>query len=297
MPYVRTQDGTQLFFSDWGHPASPLVVFAHAWGLSGDMWNAQLPALLEAGLRCVTYDRRGHGRSDRPRNGYDLDSLADDLAVLLSHLDASGAVLVGHSLGAAEVVRYLSRHGSGRAAGAVLSAPTMPVLLRGPGNPGGVDESLFQASRTAMCADIGAFVAATSASDYFGAGHQTSAGLADWTRRQIIGTPLPVLLETHRAFSRADLRSELSELRLPALVIHGSADRSTPLELTGQRTAALIPGCRLTVFNGAGHGVYASEAARYNAELITFARSLSTSSIPPDLDAREIISHDATDRP
>src|SRR5262249_50705667 len=138
MPFVRTQDGTQLFFSDWGHPAGPLVVFAHAWGLSGDMWNAQLPALLEAGVRCVTYDRRGHGRSARPRNGYDLDSLADDLAVLLSHLDASGAVLVGHSLGAAEVVRYLSRHGSGRAAGAVLSAPTMPVLLRGPGNPGGV---------------------------------------------------------------------------------------------------------------------------------------------------------------
>lgn len=159
------------------------------------MWNAQIPALLEAGFRCVTYDRRGHGHSDRPGRGYDTDSLADDLAAVLSHLDASAAVLAGHSLGAQEVVRYLSRHGTGRVTGAVLSAPISPVLLRGPDNPDGIDESNFQASREAMRTDIGAFVAATSASDYFGADHEASAGLADWTNRQIIDTPLRVLLE------------------------------------------------------------------------------------------------------
>lgn len=291
MPFVTTRDEARLFFSDWGNPASPPVVFAHAWGLNGDMWNAQLPALLDAGFRCVTYDRRGHGRSDRPRNGYSLDSIADDLADLLSYLDLSGALLVGHSIGAAEVVRYLSRHGSGRTAGAILSAPCAPIMLRSPSNPDGIDESVFQAGRTAMCADIGAFVEATSASDYFGSTREVSEGLADWTRRQVISTPLPVLLETQQAFSQADLRNELSELRLPVLIIHGSADRATPLELTGQRTAALVPASRLVVIDGAGHGVYASDAARYNAELITFAQSLSASPISPELDASDITRH------
>jgi non-heme chloroperoxidase len=273
MPFVQTTDGTQLFTSDWGQPTAPPVVFAHGWGLNGGMWSAQLPALLEAGLRCVTYDRRGSGRSDRPGHGYDLDTLADDLATVVSSLELSDALLVGHSMGAAEVVRYLSRHGTGRVAGVVLSAPTTPVLLRGADNPNGVDESQFEAARTAMLADIGTFLAATSASDYFGDKYEVSPALAAWTSRQIIDTPLPVLLETQRTSSRADVRQDLAGLGLPVLVIQGSADRSSPLELTGRPTAALLPGCRLVVVDGAGHGLYTSAAARYNAELIDFARS------------------------
>src|ERR1700722_4969423 len=198
MPFVQTTDGTQLFTSDWGQATAPPVVFAHGWGLNGGMWSAQLPALLEAGLRCVTYDRRGSGRSDRPGCGYDLDTLADDLATVITKLDLSGALLVGHSMGAAEVVRYLTRHGRGRVAGVVLSAPTTSVLARGEDNPDGVDESLFEAARTAMVGDIGAFLAATPASDYFGEAYDVSPALAEWTRRQLIDTPLPVLLETQR---------------------------------------------------------------------------------------------------
>jgi pimeloyl-ACP methyl ester carboxylesterase len=237
------------------------------------MWSAQLPALLDAGLRCITYDRRGSGRSDRPGYGYDLDTLADDLAAVIGSLELSDALLVGHSMGATEVARYLGRHGTGRVAGVVLSAPTTPVLLRGEDNPDGIDESQFEAARAAMLADIGTFLAATSAGDFFGDAYEVSPALAAWTSRQIIDTPLPVLLETQRTFSRADVRRDLAGLDLPVLVIQGGADRSSPLELTGRPTAALVPGSRLVVVDGAGHGLYTSAAARYNAELIDFARS------------------------
>ncbi|GAA1667034.1 alpha/beta hydrolase [Fodinicola feengrottensis] len=272
MPFVTAEDGTPIFFCDWGSAAAPPVVLVHAWALNSDMWSAQVPDLTAAGFRCVTYDRRGHGRSDRPGSGYDLDTLADDLAAVLDCLDVSDALLVGHSMGAAEIIRYLTRHGTSRAAGVVLSAPMAPFLLRTKDNPGGIEESSFESARQAMRDDIGAFVDAAPWSDYFGASLEVSPALADWTRRQIVDTPLQILLETQRAFTRADLRQELAQFTLPTLVIQGSADRSAAIELTGERAAALVPGSRLVVMNGAGHGLYASGAGRYDSELIAFAR-------------------------
>jgi non-heme chloroperoxidase len=272
MPYVAGSDGTQLFFSDWGDAGAPPVVFAHAWGLNAEMWRAQVPALLDAGFRCIAYDRRGHCRSDQPGHGYDLDSLAGDLAAVIGRLDLDGAVLAGHSMGAAEVVHYLARYGTGRAAGAFLSAPTTPALLRGEDNPDGMDEQAFGAARAAMRVDLGAFLTPSAARDYFAGSQEPSPALADWTLRQLMDTPLPVMLETHRTYTRADLRGELAGLRLPVLVLHGTADQSVPLALGGEPTAALIPGARLVALEGAGHGLYASEAARYNSELISFAR-------------------------
>ena len=274
MPMVRTADSTQLFVSDWGAPASPPVVFIHAWGLNGDMWSAQIPALVEAGLRPVTYDQRGYGRSDRAAaHDYGLDFLADDLASVMDSLDLRGAALVGHSLGAHVAVRYLSRHADNRVRKLLLSAPGAPMLRRSCDNEGGIDEAAFDASRAAMAADIGAFVDATSSVDYFGS-KPVSPTLADWTRRQFIDAPLHVLLETHKTFTRADLRTELATLQLPTLVLHGSADRSAPLETTGQATAAMIPSCRIVVFDGAGHGLYTSEATQYNEEIVGFCRDL-----------------------
>lgn len=270
MPTIRSTD---LFVSDWGDPASPPVVFIHAWGLSGDMWSAQIPALIEAGLRPVTYDQRGYGRSGRTAQNYDLDSLADDLAVVMEALDLRDAVLVGHSLGAHVAVRYLSRQTDDRVRKVVLSAPGAPVLRRSDDNKAGIEEAVFEASRAAMAGDIGAFVDATSSEDYFGS-RPVSPALADWTRRQIIDAPLHVLLETHKTFTRADLRSELAQLLLPTLILHGSADRSAPLETTGRQTAALIPSCRIVVFDGAGHGLYTSEAPRYNEEIVGFCHDL-----------------------
>lgn len=270
MPFVTTTDRTQLFVSDWGPAAAPAVVFAHAWGLSGDMWSFQVPGLVDAGFRCVTFDRRGHGRSDRARGGYDLDTLADDLAAIIDTLDLGPAVLVGHSMGAQEVIHYLARHGTRRAAGVVLSGPATPVLLQGPNHPDGIPEPVFEAQREAIRHDIGAFIDTISCQDYFGP-VQVSRHLDAWTRRQIIDTPLYVLLETHRTYTRADLRAPLAAMELPALVIQGDADTSAPLEATGRPTAALLPNSRLAVIDNAGHGVYASQAQHYNQELARFA--------------------------
>lgn len=270
MPFLTTTDGTQLFVSDWGPADRPPVVFAHAWGLTGDMWSLQVPDLVDAGFRCVTYDRRGHGRSDRSRGGYDLDTLADDLAAVIDTLDLEQAVLVGHSMGAQEVVRYLARHGTGRAIGVVLSAPATPVLQQGPDHPDGVPEAAFEAQREAIRRDIGAFIDATSLQDYFGMA-QVSQHLGAWTRRQIVSTPLQVLLETHRTYTESDLRASLAALDLPALVIQGSIDKSAPIEVTGRPTAALLPNGRLVTIDDAGHGVYASRAKIYNQELARFA--------------------------
>lgn len=273
MPYFEATDGTRLYYSDFGGESCRPVLLAHAWGLNGDMWSAQLPDLIDAGLRAIALDRRGHGRSDRPRGGYDLDTLADDIARLAALLDLDSAVLVGHSMGVPEVVRAVTRHGVDRVAGLVLSAPCGPVLRRGHDNPDGLTEADIEATRRALVGDVGAFTEAISDSAYFGT-PPASAALGTWTRQQIVGTPLPVLLATQATFAGVDQRRELRDLRVPTLVLQGSADRSTPLETTGRRVASLVPGAQLAVVEGAGHGVYAAQPARYNAELLAFVASL-----------------------
>ena len=273
MPLLRTFDGCDLFYSDWGDPHGRPVVFAHAWALSGDMWHQQIPDLVDAGLRCVVYDRRGHGRSDRPGQGYDLDTLAADLAAVVNHLDLTDAILVGHSMGASEVVRSITNSGADRVAGLVLCAPTLPGLLRTEDNPDGIDRSVFEETWRAMRADIGAWMDQFTNGDineYFGVAMPMSDDLGAWTRRQIVETPLIVALACQRSNVEADFRAELRSLDLPTLILHGDADTSAPLELTGRPTAALLPGSRLVVIEGAGHGLYASAAARCNHEILQF---------------------------
>lgn len=189
VPTLRTSDDCDLYFSDWGDPSGLPVVLVHAWGLSGQMWSQQLPAMIDAGLRCVVYDRRGHGRSDQPGSGYDLSTLADDLAGVIARLGLHDAVVVGHSMGASELVRYLTRHGTARVAGIVLSAPTLPAIMRTEDNPGGVDRAIFEEARRAMRADIGAWMARTSNKEYFGPGWPMAEDLGVWTRQQIASTP------------------------------------------------------------------------------------------------------------
>src|ERR1700678_1038291 len=147
MPFAAAADGTRLHFTDWGEPDARPVLLVHGFGASQNMWNNQVPDLVDAGLRCITFDRRGHGRSDVPGRGYDLDTLAADIAAVAGHLDLREAVLVGHSLGAAEAVRYVAAHADGRIAGLVLSAPSAPALRQGPGNPGGIAPEVFRRAR------------------------------------------------------------------------------------------------------------------------------------------------------
>ena len=269
MSFIETADHTSLFVTDWG--SGPPAVFTHAWGLRSDELNYQVPALTEAGLRCVLYDRRGHGRSDRPASGYDLDTLADDLAAVIGHFDLHEATLVAHSLGSKEAVRYLTRHGDARIARLVLIAPVTPLLRRTAGNPDGLDPALIDANYAAVAANVPKWCADfEAAGPYFGSSPGGSPGLVDWTIRMIVDTPLPVLLETLKVNADADMRAELQKIQVPALIIHGDQDASAPIDLTGRKTADLISGASLTVYPGAGHGLYASDHDALNADLLAF---------------------------
>jgi non-heme chloroperoxidase len=274
MPFASAADGTQLHFTDWGEPDDRPVLLVHGFGSGQAMWSSQIPGLVDAGLRCITFDRRGHGRSDVPGRGYDLDTLAGDIAAVAGHLNLGDAVLAGHSLGAAEAIRYLTAHADGRIAGLVLSAPTAPALRRGPGNPGGIAPDVFRLARQAMRDDPGAAIQSVSTEDFLGPGHTVSALQSDATRRQFVDLPLQVLLATFDTNSAADLRADLAVIDVPTLIIQGDADKNNPLELTGRRVAELIPRATLVILDGAGHGLYRSKAGRYTTEIVSFARTL-----------------------
>jgi pimeloyl-ACP methyl ester carboxylesterase len=271
MPYIQTAEQFSLFYTDY--PGDEPVVFAHAWALNSDMWSYQLTDLMTAGFRCITYDRRGHGRSDRPPTGYDIDTLADDLAAVIEGLDLSNITLIGHSMGTGEVVRYLARHGAGRVARVVLSGTVTPMLLQGPDNPDGIPEDAAVQSRAVMLRDIGDWMEISGKAEYFSGEHQVSQQLIDWTLNTIAAVPLPILTQTSDAFLRADFRAELAELTIPTLLIHGTADASMPIDLTARKTAALVPNCCVVTIDGAGHGLYVSESRRYNAALLEFITS------------------------
>ncbi len=269
MPFIEAADRTSLFVTEWG--SGPPVVFTHAWGLRSDEWNYQVPALAAAGLRCVLYDRRGHGRSDRPATGYDIDTMADDLAAVIEHFDLREATLVCHSLGSKEVIRYLTRHGDSHIARLVMVAPTTPLMRRTADNLDGIDPVLIEANYQAVAASVPKWCADfEAAGPYFGSSPGGSRGLVDWTIRMIVDTPLHVLLETFKINANADMTAELQKVQVPALVIHGDQDASAPIDLTGRKTAEFIPGASLTVYPGAGHGLYASDHEALNADLLAF---------------------------
>jgi non-heme chloroperoxidase len=268
MPFISTSDNTNLFYTDWA--AGDPVVFVHAWALNSDMWAYQIPDLVGAGLRCVAYDRRGHGRSDVPGQGYDYDTFADDLATVLEHLDLDDVTLVGYSAGCGDVVRYVTRHGDDRVARAILIAPTLPMLLQTPDNPDGLDPAIAATSAEKLKRDVPQWCA-DNAPAFFG-DRQVSPGLADWVTRQIVDTPLKVLLDTAALFAASDFRSELGSFEVPALLVHGDLDASAPIDITGRKAADLIPDSRLVVYEGAGHGLYAADHERLNGDVLAFVR-------------------------
>ncbi|WP_437814955.1 alpha/beta fold hydrolase [Sorangium sp. So ce1078] len=266
-PFIEAQDGALLFYRDWG--AGKPVLFLSGWALSSEMWGYQMIDLVDHGLRCVAYDRRGHGRSSDPGRGYDVDTLADDLAAVLEQLDLRDVTLVGHSMSGGEIARYLSRHGDGRIARAVFLAPTTPMLLRAADNPDGLDRRLVEQVRAAMRADYPKWLA-DNAPPFFTA--DTSDAMREWVQHLMFQCSMKALIDCNRASVEADFRDDLRRIAVPTLVIHGDRDASAPLALTGEKTAALIPGSRLLVIEGAPHGLFVTHRERVSRALLAFAQ-------------------------
>lgn len=266
--HVVTRDGVGLFCRDWG--AGPPVVLLASWSLPSDSWAGQMLPLAEAGLRCVAYDRRGHGRFADPGRGYDFDTLADDLADVLDAHDLTGVTLVTFSAGAGEAVRYLTRHGQHRVARLALVAPTTPLLSRTADNPDGIDPAILESlRRDELARDFPRWLAENARP--FG-GPDVSDATLGWVKGLALRASPHALLAFHRELTTADFRAELPRLDLPVLVVQGERDSTCPLDLTGRRTAALVPGARLLVYEGAPHGVPFSHADRLTADLLRFAR-------------------------
>ncbi|WP_244562081.1 alpha/beta fold hydrolase [Bradyrhizobium lablabi] len=261
--YVECADGTKLAYTDWG--AGKPVVFIHAWALPSAMWDYQRGPLSEKGLRCIAYDRRGHGRSGVPNGGYDCDNLADDLSTLLDELDLHGVTLVSHSFGAAEVVRYLSRHGSSRIEKIALIAPAgTPFATKTADNPNGVPPEQLEFFRTRVLQQEDGKKAFFTA--------DTSLSLQNWGMALMLTTPLRVAVECNRQITSTDFRAELPKITVPTLIIHGDNDVSARIETTGRPTAALIPNAELKVYEGAPHGLFLTHKERLNADLLRFIK-------------------------
>ncbi|MEU0165932.1 alpha/beta hydrolase [Streptomyces iakyrus] len=275
MPYVTTRDGTRLHCTDWGE-GRPVVLLSAAMADSR-MWEFQAPFLAGQGLRCVTYDRRGTGRSEVPWSGYDYDTLASDLADLLDHLDLQDVLLVGYAAGGGEAVRYLSRYGAGRVGKLALVASTTPFLLRASDNPDGLEMALFEEIEKAIRTDRAAWLRSLTWPFFAGpeadpASTPLSPRLAEWLTDLAMDTSPRAATEIYRTLFTTDQRAETAAVRVPTLVVHGTADLGAPYPLCGPRTAELVPGSTLLTYEGAAHGLFATHADRLNADLLAFAK-------------------------
>lgn len=272
--FLKTRDGTELYYEDWaaGGGGRP-ILFTAPWALNSAWWEYQIAGVAAKGLRCVAYDRRGHGRSDQPGRGYDFDTLADDLAALIDRLELRDVVLVGQSMGCAEIVRYLTRHGSDRIARVVLIATITPFVLKTADNPDGVDRRVLVDGRAMLSMDRPHQIAIAAPAFFGTQRNPVSAEIIEWwTRMMVDHVSLKTMLDLHRVFTETDFRPELPRIAVPTLLIHGDMDTSTRLDLTGRKSAQLIPRSRLVVYEGAAHGLPITHQQRLNADLIAFAK-------------------------
>ncbi len=273
MPYIKAQDGTELYYYDWGTGAP--VVLIHGWPLTSASWEGQARVLAENGFRVIAYDRRGFGRSDWPFTGYNYDTLATDLGAVLDTLNLQGATLVGFSMGGGEVARYLARYGSARVAKAVFLSAVTPYLMKTDDNPEGVDKKVFEGILENLVKDRPAFLQ-QFAQMFYGrtlVNHTVSEPFLEFTQAMALtGSPKATIDLVH-AWSGTDFRDDLAKIAVRTLVIHGTGDATVPIDASGRRTAKLVPHAELLEYEGAPHGLNATHADKLNADLLSFLRS------------------------
>ncbi len=264
---VTARDGTKLFIQETGQGAP--VVFIHGWSLNSDVWREQFAGLAGAGARCIGYDRRGHGRSGRPNNGYDYDTLSDDLDTVFKQLNLRDVTLVAHSMGAGEVVRFLMRGGDSRVSRIALLAPTTPYLLQGPDNPNRLPLAALDKLRAALTSDYAGYFRANVRS---GLSADTPQEVVDWAIGLSLRCSLDAAIACTHTYSETDFRGDLPRVDKPTLILQGDSD-ALPLDWSGKPTAALIKGSTLKVYPGARHGFFLTHKEAVNADLHAFVRS------------------------
>ena len=271
MPYAQAKDGTMLYYKDWG--SGEPVVLLHGWPLTADTWDDAACALVEAGKRCIMPDRRGFGRSDQPWNGYDYDTFADDVAAILEDAGVNEPVaLVGFSMGGGEVARFLTKQGANRVSKAVLISSVVPYMLQTDDNPDGVPQSTFDTMTHGMKEDRAHFFTGFF-KDFFGDGllsQPVSSEVEMNAWRQTMMAGLRPTLAAAKAFATTDFRPDLASFTVPTLVIHGTADKTVPIDATGRVVARQVPGAQLIEYDGSAHGLFAIDKQRLIDDLLAF---------------------------
>ncbi len=275
MSFINTRPdvsghSVKLFYEDLGK-GKP-VVFIHGWPLNHEMWEYQLAELPKHNLRCIAYDRRGFGKSDRPWGNYDYDTLADDLKAVLDQLDLRQVTLVGFSMGGGEIARYIGKYGTERLEKVVLISAVTPFMLKTDDNTEGVPKENFDQMVDKLSNDRPAFLA-DFGKKFYGVtmlSHPVSQQLLDWNQMLCLMSSSKATTDCVRSFSETDFRKDVPQITVPTLIIHGEADNTVPIAVSGNKTAALLPHALYKVYEDAPHGLFITEKDRLNADLMDF---------------------------
>jgi non-heme chloroperoxidase len=271
MPMLRTKDGTEIFYKDWG--TGQPIVFSHGWPLSSDDWDNQMLFSLARGYRVIAHDRRGHGRSAQVADGHDMDHYADDLAELTAHLILKDAIHIGHSTGGGEVVHYLARHGESRVAKAILISAVPPLMVKTAANPGGLPKQFFDDFQAQLAANRSQFYLDIASGPFYGfnkSGAKVCEGMIrNWWRQGMMGSA-KAHYDGIVAFSQTDFTEDLKKITLPVLVMHSEDDQIVPYADAGPLSAKLLRHGTLKTYKGFPHGMPTSEAATINADIVAF---------------------------
>ncbi len=270
MPYFTTSDGTEIYFSDWG--TGRPVVFSHGWPLSSDAWALERKTLADAGYRVIAHDRRGHGRSSQPWQGNDMDTYARDLAELVEFLDLRDVVVIGHSTGGGEVVRYAAQHGRDRVAKVVTIGAVPPIMVATEAYPDGLPMEVFDGIRAGVLADRSTFYQELAPS-FFGfnrEGATVSKGAQDDFWRQGMLAGIQAAYECVAAFSATDFTEDLRALEVPIFIAHGDDDQIVPIAGAALKSIELVKNGTLKVYPGAPHGIFGAYQQELIADILAF---------------------------
>ena len=276
MATIKTQDGTNIFYKDWGPRDAQPIVFHHGWPLSGDDWDNQMLYFLEQGYRVIAHDRRGHGRSDQTDTGNDMDTYANDVVDLARALDLTNAIHIGHSTGGGEVARYAARAEAGRIAKAVLIGAVPPVMVASEANPDGIPLEVFDGFRAALVANRAQFFHDIPSGPFYGfnrEGATISQGLIQNWWRQGMSGGAKAHYDCIKAFSETDFTEDLKALTIPVLVIHGEDDQIVPIANSAHKAIKLLQNGSLKTYPGLSHGLFATHPEVVNPDLLAFTRA------------------------